>query len=123
MRKVLFGIVLFVAFVVASGSVFAQGDASLWVKMRDGYAPEFTPWVTYDSGKMFLEARFNFDWENASTVFLGKSFSVGYDFPSGCPLWSAIPELGFIYVDEYKAVTSQLLAFSDVGKFGWFTMN
>jgi len=115
MRKVLCVIVVLFALVTITSSVFAQGDASLWVKMRDGHTPKFIPWVTYDSGKMFAEARFNFDWDKSSTLFLGKSFQVGGK--------SLVPEIGIIYGKDYKAVTPQLLAWGGNGRFGWYALN
>ena len=98
-------------------AVAKGGNASLWIKVVQGQSKsQMIPWVTYDTGKIFLETRSNFDWPDAFTVFLGKSFQKGNSL-------TIIPKIGMIWSDKYKAVTPEVLVFGGRGKLAWTAVN
>jgi len=119
MRKIgLFFVVMFALMGVCSPVAAQGGDISVWTKMANQQGgPEVIPWITYDTGEFFLETRSNFDWKDAFTLFVGKSYHVGRHSAT------LIPELGMIWGQDYKSITPQLLAFGTFGdRFSWTGM-
>ncbi|MFA6135772.1 MAG: hypothetical protein WC705_00175 [Candidatus Paceibacterota bacterium] len=111
-------LVLMMLVLAIPATVSAQSaDASIYIKMSNGGGgPQIIPWFTYDSGFVFLETRANFDWKDALTFYVGKSFKIG-------STTTVIPEAGVIWGELYKSYTPQVLAFGGNEKVGWVTLN
>lgn len=119
MRKFMLFFVVMVAMLGVCSPATAQGgDISLWAKMANrAGGPELIPWITYDTGEFFFETRSNFDWKDTFTLFVGKSFRTAEDSVT------IIPELGMIWGEDYKSVTTQVLAFGTFAdRFCWVGM-
>ncbi len=112
-------VVIFSVFLISVSSFSQSGDVSLWTKVHkkgSHISTEYIPWVTYDSGELFLEFRNNFDWGNSTTLFLGKSFQLNDSVV-------VIPEIGFVNGPNYNSFTGQILLCGGSDNVSWISMN
>ena len=113
MKKTLWiAILALVLSVILAPPVMAQTDASTWFKMRDGEVTVI-PWYVYNSDKIFVDARYNFDAGDSASVFLGKSYGDKVKF---------IPAVGAIG-GKYFGLSAELNIVGKLGKVEYFVMN
>ncbi|MBI5733271.1 hypothetical protein HY967_04990 [Candidatus Jorgensenbacteria bacterium] len=99
MKQLFLFLLLLVMFVSMAN---AQHDLSLYRKTvysAGSSDASFYPWYMY-SGLVFVDARYNFDWDKTTGVFVGKSF--------GSDALSVVPTLGALFGPEYKGVSPQV---------------
>lgn len=113
MKTFLVGVLILV---VASVS-FAQNtpnDLATYFKVTKSGTQKI-PWYTYSQGQLFVEARYNFDWHNATTLFIGRSIE-----RNGATF---IPEIGIIAGGGHRAISPEILFSTSRGKLSIFTLN
>lgn len=89
--------------------VAAQHDMSCWVKVVDSkFESRLIPWYTYATDRVYLDARYNFDWPNSAGAFAGPAYTVGK--------WYVAPVAGLI-LGDYDALTAELNTVYANGRF------
>lgn len=111
MKKVATFIVL--GLLLCSAGAYAQDNLSLWTKYRGGTIT-MIPWYVFDNGKVFVDARYNFDALKTGAVLVGKSF--------GDSSLMFSPAVGGM-VGNYRAVSPELNVSGTLGKINFFTLN
>ena len=100
-----FVVLTLVVLAIPMEDALAQHDLSLYRKSiysSGSVEHSFYPWYMY-SGTIFIDARYNFDWEKTVGVFAGKSF--------GTDALSVVPTLGLLTGfggDSYDGISPQV---------------
>lgn len=113
MKKILF-VLLF-----SISSLFAQyADVSVFLKSTSSNRTvNAIPWITTEpmTNGILFQGRYNFDAEDALAIFAGKNISLG-DI-------NLVPQIGYIYSDEYQAVTQELWTLVSTTDISVFMLN
>lgn len=96
-------------------AIAGVGEVLLMADGVQGKKAQIIPWATYDTGKLRLNIRYNFDSPDSPAILFGRSFQKGNT--------SVIPEVGMILGNTYTAITSEVTVIGEGEKLSWFSMN
>ncbi len=100
-------------FLVTSVALAQSNDLANYFKVTENGTQKI-PWYTYNKGALSVDARYNFDWPNTTSIFLGRNVTQGQT--------TLTYELGGIVGGGHGGISPELLTYTEHGKVSIFSL-
>lgn len=97
---------------IATSTSFGQNDVSYYFKRAEGQTTNIL-WFTHFGQKVMVDARYDFDWSNTFTGFVGKTF--------GTNQLNVTPAFGLLR-GEYEGMSAEVYVGGGMGKFSFVSL-